>query len=31
MVGQRRGLMKYLQKSDIIRYRSLIEKLGIRG
>ncbi len=31
MVGQRRGLMKYLQNSDIARYRSLIEKLGIRG
>lgn len=31
MVGQRRGLMKYLKSSDIERYRSLIEKLGIRG
>ncbi len=31
MVGQRRGLLKYLQKNDIGRYRSLIEKLGIRG
>ncbi len=31
MVGQRRGLMKYLKTSDIERYRSLIEKLGIRG
>ena len=31
MVGQRRGLMKYLQNKDIARYRSLIEKLGIRG
>lgn len=31
MVGARRGLMKYLKNSDIIRYRSLIEKLGIRG
>lgn len=30
MVGQRRGLLKYLEKSDIERYRSLIEKLGIR-
>lgn len=30
MVGQRRGLLKYLKKSDIERYRSLIEKLGIR-
>lgn len=31
MVGQRRGLLKYLEKTDITRYRSLIEKLGIRG
>jgi small subunit ribosomal protein S15 len=31
MVGQRRGLMKYLKNKDIDRYRSLIEKLGIRG
>lgn len=31
MVGQRRGLLKYLRNSDIERYRSLIEKLGIRG
>lgn len=31
MVGQRRGLLKYLQNNDIERYRSLIEKLGIRG
>lgn len=30
MVGQRRGLLDYLKKSDIERYRSLIEKLGIR-
>ena len=31
MVGQRRGLLNYLQKTDIERYRSLIQKLGIRG
>ena len=31
MVGQRRNLLKYLQNNDITRYRSLIEKLGIRG
>ena len=31
MVGQRRGLLRYLQNNDISRYRSLIEKLGIRG
>lgn len=30
MVGQRRGLLSYLKKKDITRYRSLIEKLGIR-
>ncbi len=30
MVGQRRGLLKYLEKTDIERYRTLIEKLGIR-
>ena len=30
MVGQRRGLLAYLKKIDIERYRSLIERLGIR-
>ena len=30
MVGQRRGLLAYLQKNDLDSYRSLIEKLGIR-
>ena len=30
MVGQRRGLLSYLKKTDIERYRTLIEKLGIR-
>lgn len=30
MVGQRRGLLAYLKKSDIERYRTLIERLGIR-
>ena len=30
LVGQRRGLLDYLKKSDIDRYRALIEKLGIR-
>jgi small subunit ribosomal protein S15 len=30
MVGQRRRLLGYLQKVDIERYRSLIEKLGLR-
>jgi small subunit ribosomal protein S15 len=30
MVSQRRSLLDYLKKSDEGRYRSLIEKLGIR-
>lgn len=30
MVGQRRGLLAYLKKTDIERYRVLIEKLGLR-
>ena len=30
MVGQRRGLLGYLKKKDIERYRALIEKLGLR-
>lgn len=30
MVGQRRGLLAYLKKKDINRYRTLIERLGIR-
>lgn len=30
MVGQRRGLLDYLKKKDIERYRALIEKLGLR-
>ncbi len=30
LVGQRRRLLGYLQKVDIERYRSLIERLGIR-
>ena len=30
MVGQRRGLLAYLKKSDLEGYRALIEKLGIR-
>ena len=29
MVGQRRGLLAYLKKTDIERYRALIEKLGL--
>jgi len=30
MVSQRRRLLSYLQKADNARYRSLIEKLGLR-
>ena len=30
MVGHRRGLLNYLKKKDIERYRTLIAKLGIR-
>ena len=30
MVGQRRNLLAYLQKKDVVRYRALIVKLGLR-
>jgi small subunit ribosomal protein S15 len=30
LVGQRRRLLQYLQRTDIERYRSIIERLGIR-
>lgn len=30
MVGQRRGLLKYLKNKDIEAYRTLIERLGLR-
>ncbi len=30
LVGQRRNLLKYLQKKDVERYRALIAKLGLR-
>jgi small subunit ribosomal protein S15 len=30
LVGQRRRLLNYLQRTDIERYRSLIERLGLR-
>jgi small subunit ribosomal protein S15 len=29
-VGQRRRLLNYLNKTDIERYRSIIERLGLR-
>lgn len=30
LVGQRRGLLSYLQRIDMDRYRAIIEKLDIR-
>ena len=30
LVGQRKRLLAYLKKVDIMRYRALIEKLGLR-
>lgn len=30
MVGQRRNMLAYLKKTDIEKYRDLIEKLGLR-
>lgn len=30
MVGKRRRLLEYLKREDIERYRSLIERLGLR-
>lgn len=30
MVGKRRGLLDYLKKVDIVRYRSLIAELNVR-
>lgn len=30
MVGQRRGLLDYLKRTDIDRYRAIVEKLGLR-
>jgi len=31
LVGRRRRLLEYLKNKDIIRYRQLIERLGLRG
>jgi small subunit ribosomal protein S15 len=31
LVGQRRSLLNYLKKKRIERYRSVVERLGIRG
>ncbi len=30
LVGQRRRLLNYLKKTDIERYRSIVERLGLR-
>jgi small subunit ribosomal protein S15 len=30
MVGQRRGMLKYLKNSDINRYRTVVTSLGLR-
>jgi len=30
LVGQRRRLLQYLQRTDIERYRAIIDRLGIR-
>ena len=30
LVGQRRGLLNYLTKIDVERYRSLVDRLGLR-
>ena len=30
MVGKRRNLLNYLAKTDVERYRSIVEKLGLR-
>ena len=30
MVGQRRGLLNYLREKDIMRYRAIVNELGLR-
>ena len=30
MVGKRRSLLQYLAKKDVARYRSVVQKLGLR-
>ena len=30
LIGQRRGLLNYLERTDIDRYRQLVERLGLR-
>jgi small subunit ribosomal protein S15 len=31
LVGQRRRILKYLNKKDVNRYRDLVKQLGLRG
>ena len=31
MVGRRRRLLRYLMKKDEIRYKNIIEKMGLKG
>jgi len=30
LVGRRKKLLKYLQKTDIVRYRAIVKSLGLR-
>jgi small subunit ribosomal protein S15 len=30
LIGQRRGLLEYLKRKDVERYRQILEKLGLR-
>jgi len=30
LVGQRRGLLDYIRRNDIVKYRALIAELGLR-
>jgi small subunit ribosomal protein S15 len=30
LIGQRRGLLDYLRRTEIERYRQILEKLGLR-
>jgi small subunit ribosomal protein S15 len=30
LIGQRRGLLEYLRRTEIERYRQILEKLGLR-
>lgn len=30
LVGRRRRMLRYLERTDVLRYRNLIERLGLR-